>query len=124
METITLKLPTMYGDHHVMRVRQVLGALPGVAKVLASAAELRLSVSFDPAQLSPDTLEAVLIEHGYPPGEILESVIAFMDEIHRVIAMQHTQAVPAWKYSPPPAFGACPGLEPRALAGEHPADRH
>jgi hypothetical protein len=31
--------------------------------------------------------------------------------------------VPEAKYHPPPTFGACPGLEPRVIAGEHPADR-
>jgi copper chaperone CopZ len=124
MNTITFDVPTLYGDHHALRVQALLSALPGVQTVLASTAQRRLSVTYDPAQLSPERLEAVLIENGYPPGEILASVTAFVDEMHHVLAMQHHEAVPEKKYTPPPAFGVCPGLELRQVAGEHPADRH
>lgn len=124
MTTIAFDLPTLYGDHHVIRVRALLSSLPGVQAVTVSAAQRRLNVTYDPARLSPETLEAVLIENGYPPGEILKSVTAFVDEMHHVLAMQHHEAVPERKYTPPPAFGVCPGLEPRLIAGEHPADRH
>jgi len=44
MDTLTLKLPTLYGDHHVIKARQVVAALPGVAAVVASAALQQLVV--------------------------------------------------------------------------------
>ena len=52
MERITLKLPGMYGDHHIIRVRGVVTALPGIAEVSASAALQHIVVTFDEAQTS------------------------------------------------------------------------
>jgi copper chaperone CopZ len=123
METLTLDLPTLYGDHHVINVRRMVAALPGVEEVWASAARQQITVSFDPARLSPETIETALTENGYPPGEVLQGLSVFFDELHHVLAMEHAEAAPA-KYAPPSAFGACPGLEPRVISGEHPADKH
>lgn len=68
METLTLKLPTMYGDHHVIKVRQIVGALPGVAEVVASAAQQQLVVTFDSAQTSAEAITSALTENGYAPA--------------------------------------------------------
>ncbi len=69
METLTLDLPTMYGDHHVIEVRRILLETPGVQDVYASSAFHAVEVTFDPAQTSADALRAKLEEAGYS-GEL------------------------------------------------------
>jgi copper chaperone CopZ len=123
MDTLTLKLPTMYGDHHVVKVRQVVTALSGVAEVAASAALQQLTVTFDPAQTSAEAITSALRASGYAPGEAPAGFTALAEDLRHVVAAAQAEAVPERKYSPPPQFGACPGLEPRVIAGEHPADR-
>jgi copper chaperone CopZ len=63
--TLSLKLPALYGDHHVTEVRQILGRLPGVADVYASSAFQMVEVTFDEQQVSAARLEAALAEAGY-----------------------------------------------------------
>lgn len=123
MEQLTLNLPTLYGDHHVLRVRRLVLALPGVAEVQASAARQELVVAFDPARLSLDSLESILEENGYPPGGPLPGVIGYLDDLRHVAAMEHAAPASEHKYSTPSPLGACPGLEHRVIEGEHPADR-
>ncbi|MBN1563964.1 MAG: heavy-metal-associated domain-containing protein [Anaerolineae bacterium] len=65
METLTLDLPSMYGDHHVVDVRRILLTMPGVADVYASSAFRVVEVSFDPAQVEAGAIEAALDEAGY-----------------------------------------------------------
>ncbi len=65
METLTLDLPALYGDHHVIEVRRILLALPGVKDVYASSCFHVVEVSFDPAQIDQATITATLEEAGY-----------------------------------------------------------
>jgi hypothetical protein len=37
MNTLTLELPAIYGDHHVLEVRRILFELPGIEDVYASS---------------------------------------------------------------------------------------
>lgn len=65
METLSLKVPAMYGDHHVIEVRRLLFELPGVADVYASSSFQIVEVEFDEAELDPDKIEATLDQAGY-----------------------------------------------------------
>jgi hypothetical protein len=65
METITIDLPKMYGDHHVAEVRSILLAMPGVEDVYASSAFRVVRARIDPAQVSEADLCARLTEAGY-----------------------------------------------------------
>ena len=65
MTTISLPLPMLYADHHVLAVRQLLLALPGVSDVYASSGFQIVEVSFDESQLPQEKIEAVLAEAGY-----------------------------------------------------------
>ncbi len=62
MEKLTLELPSMYGDHHVIEVRRILLDLPGVVDVYASSAFRTVEVSYDSSKVQPqaiyDRLEA------------------------------------------------------------------
>lgn len=65
METVTLELPAMFGDHHVIEVRKVLLALTGVTEVYASSAFHVAEITFDPAQISAEAISEALGEAGY-----------------------------------------------------------
>lgn len=65
MSTITLDLPVMYGDHHVVEVRRILSALPGIADIYASSSFHIVEINYDAAQLTPDAIKTTLDEYGY-----------------------------------------------------------
>ncbi len=66
MEKLQLNVPDMWADHHVLKVRAVLGALPGVQEVIASSAFRMVALSYDPACVSPGAIMAALEDAGYP----------------------------------------------------------
>ena len=70
MDEFVVTLPGMWADHHVLTVRDALGALPGVGAVGASAKERTVNVSYDPKETDPAALSACLAANGYEPGEI------------------------------------------------------
>lgn len=65
METLSLHVPTMYGDHHVIAVRDLLLRLPGVSDVYASSSFHLVEVQYDPAKTAPQEIESTLEEAGY-----------------------------------------------------------
>lgn len=73
METITVDLPTMYGDHHVAEVRRILLAMPGVEDVYASSAFRVVRARIDPAKVSEGDIRAALSEAGYLGEMLLET---------------------------------------------------
>jgi copper chaperone CopZ len=75
METITIDLPTMYGDHHVAEVRRILLAMPGVEEVYASSAFRVVRVRIDPAKVSEADLRAKLSGAGYLGEMLLETEV-------------------------------------------------
>ena len=68
MDDLVLEVPALYGDHHVLKIRDVLIALEGVGEVYASSAWRHVMVSFDPKKVKADAIEAALTKAGYPPG--------------------------------------------------------
>ena len=73
METITIDLPKMYGDHHVTDVRRILLAMPGVEDVYASSAFRVARARIDPAKTSEADLRAKLQEAGYLGDQAIET---------------------------------------------------
>src|SRR4030065_331246 len=65
MKTYTLDLPTLYGDHHVIEVRRILLALPGVQDVYASSAFQVVEVTYDPDQINDLEIAVKLDAAGY-----------------------------------------------------------
>jgi copper chaperone CopZ len=65
MEVLSLELPVMYGDHHVVEVRRLLFELPGVDDVYASSGFRVAEISFDPKKTNPEEIKAKLDEAGY-----------------------------------------------------------
>jgi len=73
METITIDLPKMYGDHHVTDVRRILLAMPGVEDVYASSAFRVARARIDPARISEADLRVKLEEAGYLGDQSIET---------------------------------------------------
>jgi copper chaperone CopZ len=131
MEKINLNIPIMYGDHHVLAVKNLLGALPGVENVYASSAFKHVVVTFDPAKTSQAGIVQVLTENGYAPGVEMPTPVwkPMQQEGPRfVIASGLAQmtsftvpAMPTGAGDPRP----CPGFEFREFApgGGHPGDQ-
>lgn len=65
MKTITLELPTLYGDHHVLEVRKILLDIPGVENVYASSCFQIVEVSYDEAKTNDLEISMKLDEAGY-----------------------------------------------------------
>jgi copper chaperone CopZ len=69
METLTIELPAMYGDHHVIEVRRLLLETPGVEDVYASSGFHVVEVTYDPTKLTQENIRVRLEEAGYQ-GEL------------------------------------------------------
>ena len=131
MEKVVLSVPGMYGDHHVLAVRDILGKLPGVENVLATSAFKQVVVWYDSAKAQPADFEKMLSAEGYMNEN------AWPDITDEVKGKQHggSQFVVASGIAesvrfeaPPVNWGAggprpCPGFEFRTFAGGvHPGD--
>lgn len=64
-KTVTFDTPALYGDHHVLEVRRILQALPGVEEVYASSAFHVVDVTYDDARQSEAEIARQLDEAGY-----------------------------------------------------------
>ncbi|MGQ9681350.1 MAG: heavy-metal-associated domain-containing protein [Anaerolineae bacterium] len=71
MEQLTLHLPKMWADHHVLAVRGALAAL-GIQEVDASAARQSVRLTYDPTILTRDQILQALTTAGYGPTEIAD----------------------------------------------------
>jgi len=69
MDKVVLEVPTLWADHHVLKVRDALTALEGVAGVYASSGWKQVLVNYDAAKTDPAAIEKALAEAGYPVGE-------------------------------------------------------
>jgi copper chaperone CopZ len=69
MEKLVLEIPTLWADHHVLKVRDALVSLEGVDNVYASAAWKQVLVNYDADKTDPATIEKALADVGYPVGE-------------------------------------------------------
>jgi copper chaperone CopZ len=123
MENVSVKLPVMYGDHHVTDVRRILLALPGVKNVYASSAFQTVDVQFDSAQVNVDQIKIALEEAGYL-GDIplqIEPSTPFVqgtgndDHFRHTIAYEQTKQVVSFSqkvsYQGRPLW-PCPGMGP------------
>ena len=133
MEKVALNVPGMYGDHHVLAVRDILGRLPGVEDIYASSAFKQVVVKFDPAKAKPADFEGALSAQGYGQNEEPAPAVVIETPAQRwqsgaqfVVASGIAESV---RFEAPPMnWGAggprpCPGFEFRTFAGGgHPGD--
>ena len=128
METKSFDAPALFGDHHVSEVRRILKELTGVSDVYASSAFQIIEVTFDPATIKAEQLEARLQEAGYL-GEIpmlVETGIA-VEKVGNDAFFRHTATYETVKttvsfaqrvdYSGRPLW-PCPGMSPAKKTDE------
>lgn len=65
MKTTTIEMPTLYGDHHVLEIRQLLLQLPGVEDIYASSAFGIVQVTYDEQKINDLEIQMKLDEAGY-----------------------------------------------------------
>ncbi|MGB2894709.1 MAG: heavy-metal-associated domain-containing protein [Anaerolineales bacterium] len=69
MKQLILEMPTMYADHHVLKVREALDGLKGVEDVYASSAWKKLMISYEENTIKPEEIDKALAAAGYPSGD-------------------------------------------------------
>ncbi len=60
MDQAIFDVPSMYADHHVLVVRELLTGLDGVGDVYASSAFKQVMVQYDPAAIQSEDIAGVL----------------------------------------------------------------
>ena len=65
MASLSLELPSMYGDHHVIEVRRILLELDGVSEVYASSGFQAVEVEYNSKKVTKKELTAALENAGY-----------------------------------------------------------
>ncbi len=65
MTVLTLELPAMYGDHHVVEVRHILLSLDGVEDVYASSGFRAAEITYNAKKITKAEITAKLEEAGY-----------------------------------------------------------
>jgi copper chaperone CopZ len=113
MKRLTLILPALYGDHHVVSVRRVLDAMPGVSDVSIHPAAHAVSLAYDPSAQSPSAIETALAAAGYTAGDLERALPAAGPAAPRhtaafgnTLAFNHEP--PAWEGRP---LWPCPGFD-------------
>ena len=76
MTKVVLEVPTLWADHHVLKVRDVLTNLEGVDGVYASSGWKQVLVDYNSRKIKRADLEKALAEAGYPVGEGALPVLA------------------------------------------------
>ena len=69
MEELTLAVPGMWADHHVLAVRELLREDDAVTSTTASALEGVVRIEYDASRTDPRRITALLTEGGYACGE-------------------------------------------------------
>ncbi|MCL4237968.1 MAG: heavy-metal-associated domain-containing protein [Anaerolineae bacterium] len=129
MDKLTLELPALYADHHVLAVRQLLAELPGVTAIYASSAFQVVEVTFDPAQIDAERLRMRLGEAGYleplpVPAESGRAVYHSDDPniyFRHTAAYAHTGQTVGFAQQVAQAgrpLWPCPGMGPLKITGE------
>ena len=67
MEEFSLSIPSLWGDHHVVAVRDILYSLEGVERVDASSMRHQVCVTFDPESITRERIVESLAGSGYAP---------------------------------------------------------
>ena len=88
MEKVVLEVPTLWADHHVLKVRDALTNLEGVDDVFASAAWKQVLVNYDSSKANLETIEKALADAGYPVGE---------GEVPVLVAPNERRRDPKWE---------------------------
>ena len=64
--TVTLRAPDINCGHCVAAFKRAVSALPGVAAVEGDIASKQVKVTYEPATVSLEKIEATMADEGYP----------------------------------------------------------
>lgn len=90
MEKVQFNLPTLWADHHTLKVREVLTQLPGVSDVVASSAFRMVAMSYDPSVTTPEAISQTLDTAGYAVAKEGQGVLT------QPVPVQDGRRDPAW----------------------------
>ena len=68
MTSVSIEVPLMFADHHVVEVRRILFEIPGVEEVNASSAFQVVKIEYDADKTSEDIVKKKLDDNGYLGG--------------------------------------------------------
>ena len=93
MASLSLELPSMYGDHHVIEVRRILLEFEGVSEVYASSGFRAIEVEYNGKKTPKKDLIAALENAGYTRDFTLplESSIPANEQLESAY-FRHTEA--------------------------------
>jgi len=83
MSKVVLEVPTLWADHHVLKVREALVNLEGVKDVYASSAWKQVLVNYNNKKVKKENLEKALAAAGYPVGEGEVPVLVQSGDVQR-----------------------------------------
>jgi copper chaperone CopZ len=83
MAKATFDVPTLWADHHVLKVREALFSLDGVDDVYASSAWKQVLVTYNNKKTKKSDIEKALADAGYPVGKGEMGVVVQPSEIRR-----------------------------------------
>jgi len=83
MSKVVLEVPTLWADHHVLKVRDALVNLEGVDGVYASSSWKQVLVDYNNKKVKKADLEQALAEAGYPVGEGEVPILAQAGKLRR-----------------------------------------
>jgi copper chaperone CopZ len=83
MEKVVFDVPSLWADHHVLKLRDALGKLEGVEDIYASSAWKQVMVTYDSAEIDDAAIQEALAEAGYPVGEGGVPILVEPTEIRR-----------------------------------------
>lgn len=122
MEKFTIELPFLFGDHHVIEIRKLLGELPGIGDIYVSSSFNTAEITYDPSVTEPAKIKDCLEKAGYVedvfiPVEIGVSVAAekmnspyfrrtnSFETTRKVVSFTQTVTTPNHKKWPFPGIG-------------------
>ena len=83
MTKVVLEVPTLWADHHVLKVRDALINLEGVEHVYASSGWKQVLVDYNNRKIKRADIEKALAEAGYPVDEGEVPVLAQPTDLRR-----------------------------------------
>lgn len=83
MTKVTIDVPALWADHHVLKAREALIDLEGVREVYASSAWKQILVDYNSRTIQRADLEQALADAGYPVGEGAPPVLAHTNAVRR-----------------------------------------
>ncbi len=83
MSKVVLEVPTLWADHHVLKLRDALVNLGGINNVYASSGWKQVLVDYNNRQIKRADIEKALAEAGYPVGEGEVPILVQSSDVRR-----------------------------------------